>query len=148
MQNTDILNLFNQLTDFQKEKIQRELRNDIQFNEMVESTHYAFCPVCGIQEPKIIKKGFLNGKQRVECQSCFHKFVQTRGKLRYNFHQSEEHWSILIVDTLNAVPLLETAAKLDCIVDTVFHMRHRFLLLLEQLIYEQPLVLEGIVEID
>ena len=27
-------------------------------------------------------------------------------------------------------------------------MRHRFLLLLEQLIYEQPLVLEGIVEID
>lgn len=27
MQNTDILNLFNQLTDFQKEKIQRELRN-------------------------------------------------------------------------------------------------------------------------
>ncbi|MHB8096132.1 MAG: hypothetical protein ACYDEI_00550, partial [Erysipelotrichaceae bacterium] len=81
MQNTDILNLFNQLTDFQKEKIQRELRNYIQFNEMVESTHYAFCPVCGIQEPKIIKKGFLNGKQRVECQSCFHKFVQTRGKL-------------------------------------------------------------------
>ena len=148
MQSTDILNLFNQLTDFQKEKIQRELRNYIQFNEMVESTHYAFCPVCGIQEPKIIKKGFLNGKQRVECQSCFHKFVQTRGKLRYNSHQSEEHWSILIVDTLNAVPLLETAAKLDCIVDTVFHMRHRFLLLLEQLIYEQPLVLEGIVEID
>lgn len=48
MQNTDILNLFNQLTDLQKEKIQRELRNSIQFNEMVESTHYAFCPVCGI----------------------------------------------------------------------------------------------------
>ena len=71
MQNTDILNLFNQLTDFQKEKIQRELRNDIQFNETVESTHYAFCPVCGIQEPKIIKKGFLNGKQRVECQTAF-----------------------------------------------------------------------------
>ncbi len=54
----------------------------------------------------------------------------------------------MIVDTLNAVPLLETAAKRGCIVDTVFHMRHRFLLLLEQLIYEQPLVLEGIIEID
>ena len=62
MQNTDSLNLFNQLTDFQKEKIQRELRNDIQFNETVESSHYAFYTVCGIPEPKIIKKGFLNSR--------------------------------------------------------------------------------------
>ena len=71
MQNNDILDLFNQLTDFQKERIQRELRSYIQFNEFVESSHYAHCPVCGIAEPKIIKKGFLNGKQRVECQTAF-----------------------------------------------------------------------------
>lgn len=124
MQNNDILDLFNQLTDFQKERIQRELRSYIQFNEFVESSHYAQCPVCGVAEPKIIKKGFLNGKQRVECQSCFHKFVQTRGKLRYNSHQSEAQWSILIVDTLNAIPLVKTAAELDVSTETVFHMRH------------------------
>lgn len=146
MQNTNILNVFNQLADFQKEKIQRELRNYIQNNETIELSHYALCPVCGISEPKIIKKGFLNGKQRVECQSCFHKFVQTKGKIRYHSHQSEDAWLILILDTLNAVPLLETAVKLDCIVDTVFHMHLRFLLLLEQLIYEQPLILEGVIE--
>jgi len=35
MQNNDILDLFSQLTDFQKEQIQRELRNFIQFNELV-----------------------------------------------------------------------------------------------------------------
>ena len=41
MQNNDIQELFNQLTDFQKERIQRELRSYIQFNEFVESSHYA-----------------------------------------------------------------------------------------------------------
>lgn len=148
MQNNTLLDLFNQLTNFQKERIQRELRNYIQFNEFVESSHYAFCPVCGIHEPKIIKKGFLRGKQRVECQSCHHKFVQTKGKLRYNSHMSEEQWAIVMLDTLNGVPLLETAAKLDCVVDTTFQMRHKFLLLLEQLMDEQPLTLEGLIEMD
>ena len=148
MQDTSILNLFNQLTDFQKERLNREIRGYIQFNEFVESSHYAFCPVCGIKEPKIIKRGFLNGKQRVQCLSCMHKFVQTKGKLRYNSHKTEEQWSILILDTLNAIPLEQTAATLDCAVDTVFHTRHKFLLLLEQLLYEQPITLEGIIEMD
>jgi hypothetical protein len=33
MQNNDILDLFSQPTDFQKERIQRELRRTIQFND-------------------------------------------------------------------------------------------------------------------
>lgn len=148
MQETSLLNLFNQLTDFQKERLHREIRGYIQFNEFVESSQYAFCPVCGVKEPKIIKRGFLNGKQRVQCLTCMHKFVQTKGKLRYNSQKTEEQWSILILDTLNAVPLIQTAATIDCAVDTVFHMRHKFLLLLEQLIYDQSLILEGVIEMD
>ena len=74
--------------------------------------------------------------------------MQTKGKLRFNSHKTEEQWSILILDTLNAIPLEQTAAQLDCAVDTVFHMRHKFLLFLEQLLYEQPLSLEGLIEID
>lgn len=70
MQNNEFLNLFSQLTDFQKEKIQRELRNYIQFNDCLESSHYAFCPICGIAEPKNIKKGSSNDKQQGKCQSC------------------------------------------------------------------------------
>lgn len=148
MQNNALKNLFNQLTDFQREHIQCELRNYIQFNEFVESSHYTFCSVCGFHEPKIIKKGFLNDKQRVECQRCHHKFVHTKGKLRYNSHMSEEQWAIAILDTLKVVPLLETAAKLDCVIDTAFHLRHKFLLLLEQLMVEQSLTLEGLIEMD
>ena len=101
-----------------------------------------------MNEPHIIKKGFLGGKQRVLCKDCGRKFVTTRGRLNYNSQQSEEHWSMVILDTLNAVPLLQTAALLDCSVDTVFNMRHKFLILLEQLIYEQDEVMDGIVEID
>ena len=77
-----------------------------------------------------------------------HKFVQTKGKLRYNSHKTEEQWSILILNTLNAIPLEQAAATLDCAIDTVFHMRHKFLLFLEQLIYEQPTTLEGLIELD
>ena len=55
---------------------------------------------------------------------------------------------MVILDTLNAVPLLQTAAQLDCCVDTVFIMRHKLLILLEQLLFEQDEVMDGIVEID
>ena len=101
-----------------------------------------------MQEPRIIKKGFQDRKQRVQCKECGRKFVTTCGRLNYHSHQSEDSWSIVIVDTLNAIPLHETAAQIDCSEDTVFHMRHKFLLLLEQLLFEQGEVMEGIVEID
>ena len=61
MQSNDILNLFNQLTDFQKERLNREIRGYIQFNEFVESSHYAFCPVCGIQELRSLSVDSLMG---------------------------------------------------------------------------------------
>ena len=68
--------------------------------------------------------------------------------LRYNSHQSEAQWSILIVDTLNAVPLFKTAAELYISTETAFHMRHKFQLLFEQLLYEQPITLEDIIEFE
>lgn len=61
MQEKTLLNLFNQLTDFQKERLEREIRGYIQFNEFIESSQYALCPVCGVKEPKIINRGFLIG---------------------------------------------------------------------------------------
>jgi transposase-like protein len=148
MQNIDLLEQFSQLTDFQKDQLKRKIHDFIQFNQFVQNTHYSVCPVCGVSEPRIIKKGFLGGKQRVLCKECGRKFVTTCGRLNYNSQQSEASWSIVIVDTLNAIPLHETAAEMDCAVDTVFHMRHKFLLLLEQVLFEQGEVMEGIVEID
>jgi len=148
MQNIDILEQFNQLTDFQKERLKREIFDFIQFNQFVQNTHYSVCPICGVNEPRIIKKGFLGGKQRVLCKECGRKFVTTRGRLNYHSQQNEASWSIVILDTLNAVPLHKTAAQIDCSVDTAFQLRHKFLLLLEQLLFEQNEVMEGIVEID
>lgn len=52
------------------------------------------------------------------------------------------------MDTLNAIPFIKTTAELDVSADTVFHMRRIFLLLLEQILYEQPITLGGIIEID
>ena len=81
MKNIDISSRRPQLTDYQKERLYREILDFIQFNAFVQSVHYAACPVCGVNEPRIIKKGFLNGKQRYQCKECGHKFVSTRGKL-------------------------------------------------------------------
>lgn len=149
MQNNEILEQFSQLTDFQKERLTSEILDFIQFNQFVQNTHYSVCPVCGVNEPRIIKKGFLGGKQRVQCKECGHKFVTTCGRLNYNSQQTEERCSIVIADILNVIPLHATAAQIDCSEeDTVFHMRHKFLLLLEQLLFEQSEVMEGIVEID
>ena len=101
-----------------------------------------------MNELRIIKKGFLGEKQRVLCKECGRKSVTTFGKLNYNSHQSEARWSIVIVDTLNAIPLHEIATQIDCSEDTVFHMRQKFRLLFEQLFFELEDTMDGIVEIN
>ena len=62
MQKNDILNLFNQLTDFQKEHLNRELRGYVHLNEFVESLHYAFCCVCGINFCFFSNNFFMNSQ--------------------------------------------------------------------------------------
>jgi len=148
MKNIDITSQLTQLTMFQKELLYREIIDYIQFNECVLNEVMSVCPVCGIKDPRIIKKGFLNGKQRYQCKECGHKFVSTRGKLNYNSKQSEEHLSMVILDTLYVIPLDQTASILDRCIPTVFNMRHKFLLLLEQFLFEQDEMMEEILEID
>lgn len=148
MESKTIASKLDELTNFQKEQLYREIINYIEYNHFVNDQTYRICPVCGHKDPSIIKRGFLNGKQRYQCKHCMKRFVSTKGKLNYNSQQSQASWSMVITDTLNAVPLLYTAAQLDCAVDTVFHMRHKFLILLEQLIEEQGSIMDGIVEID
>ncbi len=148
MRNLDITSHITQLTSFQKEKLYREILDFIQFNERVSDISVSICPVCGIVAPRIIKKGLLKGKQRYQCKECNHKFVASRGKLSYYSQQPSDIWAAVILDTLNAIPLDETAATLDRCVPTVFNMRHKFLMLLEQRIEEQDGVMDGIVEID
>ena len=148
MKNIDISSQLTHLTSYQKERLYREILDFIQFNEFVLNEVIGICPVCGIKDPRIIKKGFLNEKQRLQCKECGHKFVVTRGKLRYNSQQSNDAWATVILDTLNAISLEDTAATLDRCIPTVFNMRHKFLLLLEQLLCEKETLMEGIVEID
>jgi len=63
MKNTDISTRIQQLTDFQKERLYREILDFIQFNAFVQSVQYSGCPVCGVMESIIIKNWFFNGKQ-------------------------------------------------------------------------------------
>lgn len=87
MINQDITFRITQLTSFQKEKLYHEILDFIQFNEIVSDATVSICPVCEVIAPRIIKKGFLKGKQRYQCKECDHKFVSSRGKLSYYSQQ-------------------------------------------------------------
>lgn len=63
MSQTALTSYINRLTDYQKERLINEIMDFIEFNDAVQGTHYSICPYCGVEEPRIIKKGFLNGKQ-------------------------------------------------------------------------------------
>ncbi len=148
MKNQDITSRITLLTSFQKEKLYREILYFFQFNERISDVSVSPCPVCGVMEPRIIKKGLLKGKQLYQCKECNHKFVVSRRKLSYYSQQTSDVWATVILDTLNAVPMHTTAADINRCSVTVFNMRHKFLMLLEQRIEEQDGFMDGIVEID
>lgn len=60
----------------------------------------------------------------------------------------EEQGSILILDTLNAIPLEQSAVALDCAAEPVYVMHHQFRFFLEQLIHEQSTTIEGWIEMN
>ena len=61
-------------------------------------------------------------------------FVWDVNKLTYNSKVTRDKWNVVISDSLSLVSLLKTASKVDLSDKTIFRMRHKFLLVLEDLI--------------
>lgn len=104
------------------------------------------CPHCS--STKVIRYGHKCGKQRFFCKECEHTFVTTTHTIMSQSHSSEAVWKEVISDTIQGNALDYSAKKLGISHCTVFNMRHKILLALQELPETEQVLLDGVSELD
>ena len=132
MRQSEVLKEFSRLTDTQKERISRSMKDMIMMNEDLRSEKPEVCPVCGAVHPHMRRRGMHGGKMRWSCCECGHRFTYDSHTITSNLKISKDVFMEICIDTLNLVPIKVTAARLNVSVHCVFNNRHKFLCLLEQ----------------
>jgi len=102
------------------------------------------CPHC--DSPETVQNGRKNKKQSYLCRSCKRSFVQTSKTAIQG--SSPTVWKQVISDTVDGIPLEQTANALNLHHETVFNMRHKILYCLEQSLVTNPTALTGACETD
>lgn len=110
------------------------------------TTRIPDCPYCG--STKIIRYGHKCGKQRFLCKQCGRTFVTTTHTIMSQSHSSEAVWQEVINDTVQGNAIGYSAKKLGINYHTVFDMRHKILLALQELPEIKQVLLEGVSELD
>ena len=104
------------------------------------------CPYCGSHT--IIRFGHKCGKQRFFCKFCQKTFVPTTHTIMSNSHFPAESWREVINDIANGNAIDYTAEKIGCSHQTVFNMRHKVLMSLQQLPESKEVCLGDVSEFD
>lgn len=112
----------------------------------VESVPITTCPYCGGSH--IVRNGKKCGKQRFLCRSCDRTFVTTTHTLMSGSHSPASVWKEVISDTLRGDAMDYTAGRLGFSHGGVFNMRHKFLLALQDMVTQDPVVLRQVSELD
>ena len=105
-----------------------------------------YCPNC--KSTFIVRNGKNRGKQMYICRSCKKSFSETSSSAIAHSHSSTTVWKQVISDTVDGVPLDQTAESLDLHHETVFNMRHKILYCIEQSLISNPTALTGVCEAD
>jgi transposase-like protein len=149
MRQSEVLKKFSQLTDTQKELIRREVDDFLALNKDLAEEKPAVCPKCG-EKYKMISHGHQkgNGKPRYRCSGCERVMTYDSCTIMCNLKISKDEFIEICRDTLNLVPISQTAARLDLSIPTVHLNRHKFLAVLEDLLEAETSTLSGTVEID
>ena len=111
-----------------------------------ESVSITTCPYCG--GTHIVRNGKKCGKQRFLCRSCGKTFVTTTHTLLSMSHSPASVWKEIISDTIRGDAIDYTAKRLGLSHNGVFNMRHKFLLALQDMIAENPVVFKQVSELD
>ena len=104
------------------------------------------CPYCN--SDKAIRYGHKCGKQRFLCKQCGRTFVTTTHTVMSHSRSNKAVWQEVINDTVQGNALKYTAKRLDINDHTVFNMRHKLLLALQELPETEQTLLEGVSELD
>lgn len=111
-----------------------------------ESVSITTCPYCGGNH--IVRSGKKCGKQRFLCRSCEKTFVTTTHTLLSMSHFPASIWKEVISDTIKGNAIDYTAKRLGLSHTGVFNLRHKFLLALQDMITENPVILKQVSELD
>lgn len=104
------------------------------------------CPYC--RNTTIIRYGHKCGKHRFFCKQCGRTFVTTTHTIMSQSHFSEVVWQEVINDTVQGNAIDYSAKKLGINHRTVFDMRHKILLALQELPETKHILLDGVSELD
>ena len=124
-------------------ELMREIKSECDREKNIDMPR---CPRCA--DENIVRNGRKCKKQAYLCRSCGKSFVETTGTVLYNSHSSEATWKQVVEDTVNGIPIAETAENLDLHHETVFNMRHKVLFCIEEEEIGNPTKLEGVCEAD
>lgn len=148
MEQSELLQLYAKLTESQKNRIQLLLKDFVLLNDQNAETKPEICPVCN-QKYRMIKKGkHTNGKQRYLCKGCGHKFTWDSHTVVSNLKIGKDEFYTICLDTLNGVPIKVTASNLNRSSVCVFENRHKFLVVLEEILDKSKDIVSGTVEFD
>ncbi len=104
------------------------------------------CPYCGSTEA--IRYGHKCGKQRFLCKQCGRTFVTTTHTIMSQSHFNGAVWQEVISDTVQGNAIDYSTKKLGISHRTVFDMRHKVLLALQELPETENILLDGVSELD
>lgn len=110
------------------------------------TTEIPGCPYCG--SVMAIRYGHKCGKQRFLCKQCERTFVTTTHTIMSQSHFSEAVWQEVISDTVQGHAIDYSAKRLGINHRTVFDMRHKILLALQELPETEHILLGGVSELD
>ncbi|MDD5849600.1 MAG: hypothetical protein PUE64_09785, partial [Firmicutes bacterium] len=133
-------------------KIMDRLNHEKAFASSVKIVPRMECPVCHTSS-HVVRNGHKHGKQTFLCRACEKSFVTASSTSLSGSHYSSDVWKAVLADTLMGVFLDDTRDGLDLqhirISHTsLFFMRHKIMLALEDLQEVSPAMVEEVVEAD
>lgn len=136
-----------QLSDYQVNQLSQTIQRFLALNQELADIEPNRCPCCDDQTAVFIRKGVQRGKQRFQCKSCGHKFTFDAKQLTANSQQPADSWVVVLEDTLSLASLDSTAEKIGVSHSTAFHMRHKLLVYMEEIVTSSA-PLEALIEAD
>ena len=143
---TDVIKLVKELPEAYLKETYEKLSDIKKKSEDENKAEEENCPHC--KSVHIKRNGKNRGKQVHLCLDCKKSFTETTTTAISRSHSSTTVWKQVINDTVDGVPIDETASNLDLHHETVFNMRHKILYCLEQSLINEPTVLIGVCETD
>lgn len=135
MNRTEFTRIFKTMSASEREEIHEKIISLLHRRSSMDEQKPLVCPICGMKDPVLIKKGKSNGKQRYlhKDSSCKRKFTYDTNSFTSWMRIPEEEFIVIVEDTLNGVPEKETAYKIQRSMACVVNNRHRFWDALEEI---------------